>query len=384
MKVTVIGVGTIGKVIIRDLLENWKVDEIIAVDYNLEALKKYVELLDDPRVKPMKGDIRNIDTTAEQMRMGDVVVNSAWYEFNLYAIKAMLKAERDMIDLGGMYWMTKKELEWDDELKKAGLRLIIGAGDDPGTSNVLARYGANKLDEVREIHFRWGGKTLKEEEAKIAFGFSVLSVMDEATMNAVVYRDGKYIEIPPLSEKELTYFPEPIGYQYTYAIIHSELATIPWTIKGVKTVTYKDTWDEEIFPIINFLKDIGLVSREPVDVMGQKVSPVKVIASLTKPWEPESYVGALKVVIVGIEGGVEVKYTYYLGPVGYKKEWNAGVTAVTTAFGATAALKLLVDGHVSRKGVVPPELVDRPDLWLEELKKRGIPLVEVREETRPL
>jgi len=384
MKIAVIGVGTVGKVIIRDLLENWKVDEIIAVDYNFEDLKKYADALGDPRVKPIKGDIRDIDATAEQMRMGDVVVNSSWYEFNIHAIKAMLKAKRDMIDLGGMYWMTRKELEWDEELKKAGLRLIIGAGDDPGTSNILARYGADKLDEIREVHLRWGGKTLKEEEAKMAFGFSVLSVMDEATMNAVIYRDNKYIEVPPLSEKELTYFPEPIGYQYTYAIIHSELATIPWTLKGVRTVTYKDAWDEEVFPIINFLREVGLTSREVVDVMGQKISPVKVIASLMKPWEPESYVGALKVVVIGTEGGAEVKYTYYLGPVGYKKEWNAGTTAITTAFGATAALKLLVDGYVSRKGVVPPELVDRPDLWLKELKKRDIPLIEIREEIRSL
>lgn len=218
----------------------------------------------------------------------------------------------------------------------------------------------------------------------MAFGFSVLSVMDEITMNAVIYRDNQYVEVPPLSEKELTYFPEPIGYQYTYAIIHSELATIPWTIKGVRTVTYKDTWDEEVFPIINFLREIGLTSRDAVDVMGQKISPVKVIASLMKPWEPKSYVGALKVIVIGTEGGAEVKYTYYLGPVGYKNEWNAGATAITTAFGATAALKLLVDGYVSKKGVIPPELVDRPDLWLEELKKRNIPLIEIREEIRSL
>lgn len=154
MKIVVIGVGTVGKVIIRDLLENWKVDEIIAVDYNYEDLKKYADGLGDPRIKPKKGDIRDIDATAELMRMGDVVVNSSWYEFNIHAIKAALKAKRDMIDLGGMYWMTRKELEWDDELKNAGLRLIIGAGDDPGTSNILARYGADKLDEVREVHFR--------------------------------------------------------------------------------------------------------------------------------------------------------------------------------------------------------------------------------------
>jgi len=41
---------------------------------------------------------------------------------------------------------------------------------------------------------------------------------------------------------------------------------------------------------------------------------------------------------------------------------------------------MLSEGYVSRKGVIPPELVDKPELWLYELKKRGLQLVEVKEE----
>jgi saccharopine dehydrogenase-like NADP-dependent oxidoreductase len=374
----VLGVGTIGKVIIKDLIENWEVDEILAVDYNYKDLRRFVREVDDPRVIPLKGDIRDIDNTAEQMSKADYIVNATWYEFNIHAIKAMLKAKRDMIDLGGLYWMTKKELEWDDELKRAGLTLIIGAGDDPGTSNIFARLGSQKLDDVREIHIRWGGRNM-EEEAKESFGFSVLTIMDEATMNAVIYRGGRYIEVPPLSEKEFTYFPEPIGYQYTYAIIHSELATLPWTIEGVDTVTYKDTWDEKAIEIISFMKAIGLTSRDEIDVMGIKISPVKVLAALIRPYESTSYVGCLKVSVAGFKDDVKTTYTYYLGPLRYNEKWSAGVTAYTTALGATAALRLLVDGDVSRKGVVPPELVDKPEKWIHELLKRNIAIKEVVE-----
>jgi lysine 6-dehydrogenase len=384
MKVVVLGVGSVGRTIVRDLLENWNnIDEVIAVDYNFEVLKSFADTLKDSRITPIKGDVRNIDLTADILKKGDYFINSTWYEFNLHVLEAAIQAKRDGLDLGGLYWMTKNELELDEEVKKAGLTFLVGAGDDPGTSNVLARYGADKLDSVEEIHIRWGSVVLNKIDEPY-FGFSAVSVMDETTHNAILYKDGMYYEVPPLSEKELTYFPEPIGFQHTYAIIHSELATLPLTIKGVRTVTYKDSWDESILPITNFLKFSGLVNREPIDVLGQKISPLHVLGTLIKPREPMDCFGALKVSVSGIENEKQVRYTFYLGPVGYKHEWDAGPTSLTTAYGATAALKMLSEGYISRRGVVPPELVNRPELWLYELRKRNIQLKVVKEETTTL
>jgi saccharopine dehydrogenase-like NADP-dependent oxidoreductase len=86
----------------------------------------------------------------------------------------------------------------------------------------------------------------------------------------------------------------------------------------------------------------------------------------------------------GLKGGAETVHNYYLGPQGYHRKWNASATAVTTAMGAVSALKLLIDGHFSRKGVVPPELVDKPDMWITELTKRGIRILESVEMLREM
>ena len=375
--VVLIGVGNVGRVILRDLVNNEDVDKIYAVDYNFESLRRYVESLNSEKVYPLKGDIRDIDSTADHMRRGDYVINASWYEFNIHAIKAMLKAGRDMLDLGGLYWMTRKELEWDGEVRKRGLSLLLGAGDDPGTSNILVKYGAMRLDTVEEIHIRWGSKGGEED----IFGFSVVTIMDEASMNAVMYLDGKLVEVPPLSHPELTWFPEPIGYLKTYAIIHSELATLPYTIPGVKTVTYKDSWDEKIFPILEFLRASKLTSRDDVDVLGVKVKPIQLLGSLIRPKEDPSTYGALKVSLKGMRGGEEYRLTYVLGPTQGIKDWGVGVTAVTTAFGAVAGLKCLVDGLVP-KGVSPPELIDKPEIWIVELAKRGLNIMEIEERIR--
>ena len=377
--VVLIGLGNVGRVILRDLVRNERVGRIYAVDYNVEAAKPFVESLDTEKVVLEKGDIRDIDLTAQQMRRGDYVINAAWYEFNIHAIKAMLKAGRDMLDLGGLYWMTRKELEWDEEVRRRGLSLLLGAGDDPGTSNILARIGYDKMDSVREIHIRWGSKGGEED----LFGFSVVTIMDEASMNAVAYVKGRLVELPPLSEKELTYFPEPIGYMYTYAIIHSELATLPYTLEGVETITYKDTWDESIFPVLDFLRNSGLTSREEIDVLGVKVKPLHVVGTLLKPREDPKTYGCLKVELRGLYEGEEARLTYYLGPVQGIEEWDAGVTAVTTAFGAVAGLEMLVQGKVP-KGVTPPEKVEEPMLWIRELGRRGLPVYEAVEKSRRL
>ena len=377
--VLVLGVGNVGRVIIRDLIENREVGIIYAVDYNIQALKDFVSSLDSEKIIPLKGDVRDIDLTAEQMAKADYVINASWYEFNIHALKAMLKAKRDMLDLGGLYWMTRKELEWDEEVRRAGLSLLLGAGDDPGTSNILVRYGVDKLDKVDEIHIRWGSRGGEED----IFGFSVVTIMDEASMDAVMYINGKLVKVPPLSHKEVTWFPEPIGYLNTYAIIHSELATLPYTIEGVNTITYKDSWDESLFPILDFLRKTGLTSRDEVDVLGVKVSPLKVVGTLIKPREAPETLGALKVEVKGVKNGEEVKYTYFLGPTSGRKDWSAGVTAVTTAYGAVAGLKCLVEGLVP-KGVSPPELIAKPRVWIDELIKRGIPVTEVEERIKPL
>ena len=375
MKYLVLGVGNVGKVIIRDLLNSSGVDGVLAVDYNYSELNDFASKIDDPRLEVEKGDIRDIDLTASQMKKADIVVNATWYEYNLHAIKAAIKAGRDMVDLGGLYWMTREELKMNDEVREAGITVVIGVGDDPGTSNVLVGYGASKMDSVDEIHIRWGSAGESSEGSM--FGFSVLTVLDEATMPAVLYLNGRYIEAPPLSFPETTYFPDPIGYQKTFAIIHSELATLPYTIPNVKTVTYKDTWDESVFPILDFLRNVGLTSREEVPVGECMVSPQKLLASLTKPGEPEDVIGALRVELVGWKDGVKSRLLYFVGPVGYHEEWEAGVTAYTTGVGASIGAQALAEGLFPEKGVVPPEKITEPIKWVKELSRKGIPVIEI-------
>ena len=71
-----------------------------------------------------------------------MLVNSASYRVNLDAMRACLEAGCHYIDLGGLYWLTGRQLELSDEFERAGLLALLGMGSSPGKTNVMARRGA--------------------------------------------------------------------------------------------------------------------------------------------------------------------------------------------------------------------------------------------------
>ena len=58
---------------------------------------------------------------------------------------------------------------------------------------------------------------------------------------AMVFRDGEFIELPPVSEEEYYLFPEPIGWAKTHLSLHSEVATVPLSLadKGIRECFFK-------------------------------------------------------------------------------------------------------------------------------------------------
>ena len=204
-------------------------------------MEKRTKSLGDNRLQTIKLNITSVDEVADVMKKVDVTINEAYYELNLTAMHAAMKAKVPLIDLGGLYSITKEQLSLHDEVRKAGTLVILGMGSDPGTSNILCKFGSDKLDKTDEIHIRYGSSC-----RGLTFTFAVGTILNEATESAIVFENGKFLEIPPFSRVEDTIFRSPVGLQKTYIIRHSELATIPKLIRGVKTVTYYDSWDPEV------------------------------------------------------------------------------------------------------------------------------------------
>ncbi len=370
MKMLLVGAGNIGAVIVRDLVLSGCHD-ITAVDVDKSKLLA-LEREHGGLVRTLQLDVANEKTLAQMMKDFEVTINAASYKLNLPVLRAAIDAKCNVVDLGGLYHVTLRELQYDGRAKKAGVVAILGMGDDPGTSNVLARMASWELESVSEIRIRWGSITPRT--GSIVFGFSVATCLDEATMNAVKFSNGRRIGIPPLSEMEEVIFPEPVGRQRTYAILHSELATLPKYIEGVENVTYKDSWDEATINVVEFLRASGFASDRKVAIDGMRVSPRRLLLALLSPNEPEGATGCLLVRVTGRMHGRGEEVAYCLGPVTYSKKYHAPVTAYTTAIPASIVAQMMSKGLIQQTGVLPPEElnVEQVKYFLDQMSARGL------------
>jgi len=378
-KVVVLGAtGTIGQVIVKDLVESGV--DVIAADLDLQKLEQ-LKMWVNNKISIVPLNIKDEEKAKEVFSQGDVCVNSSNYVFNIDVMKIAAAVGVSVLDLGGLFKRTNEQLKLNEEMKAAGILSIVGMGSDPGTSNILSRYGVEMLDEAEEIHIRYGSTT-----SGVTFAFAIDTIIDEAIKNALVVKDGKLQEIPPLADEEYTVFHEDIGIQKTYSIIHSELATLPTSFPTVKQITYKDTWDPETIEKIKMLTTLGLLEPEPIQIGEETVSPrrqtVKLMQSvLANKEKPNWGKDALLVEVKGVKNGNKASVKLEI-ITDYQKEWNVSPTQYATAIPASIVAQMILKGEVTEKGVKPPEQCIDPIKFLSYLRDKNVEVYITYSETK--
>ncbi len=364
------GCGAMGKAIVRDLLENPEMSGVVVADIDLTKAKRFAKEVGSPKISVKKVDIKDFEGLVKAMKGATVVANASWYEFNVEVMKAALQAGCHYVDLGGLYHVTKKQLKLDKAFQKAGLTAILGIGASPGITNVLAGYGASKLDSVDEIHIRTGAK------GGGGFAYSAKTILDEVTMNPVVFENGEFREVEPLSGKERYRLPSPVEEVDGFYSIHSELATLPFTMKGVRTVTFRVGFSPALLQKVNVLSEVGLLSKNPISIKGLKISPKDFLyshlATLTAPPSLDEF-KSLQVEVIGKKNG-ETKRWVFETVVKSSEKWGLRATAIWTGVPAAIVAHWLGAGKIRTKGVVPPEVGIEPEAFIAELSKRDIPI----------
>jgi len=390
MKICVIGAGAQGSVTAKILVEDPEIDTVVLSDIDTQLLQRVAKRIDSNKLTIERVDASNLDDLARVLKGADVAINATPPKYNLNIFHAALKSGANYIDFAEEWPLREKflqQLGTSDEWKKAGLTAVKHQGITPGITNVLARYAADQLDKVEEIHIKsWWEPEKEEIVPSWNPGWSVETALLEWTADPIVYENGEYKRYAPFSGVENHAFPEPVGSRTLCWVEHEEIVTLPQFIgKGVKYVDIKMSPDI----IAGILIKMGFAGTEPVEVKGVKVKPLDVVVKLTKPAieeieemdrvlvdeiiEAEVY-SCAAVQVIGEKAGERVEEYVYLNTSGADVlEWlrRYGTMNGFVPIPAAATAKMLAEGEIKVKGVIAPECLE-PKPLMRRLTEMGM------------
>jgi lysine 6-dehydrogenase len=293
------------------------------------------------------------------------------YRLNLQVMEAALGAGCHYADLGGLFHTTLKQLELSDRFEKAGVSAVLGIGSAPGLTNVLAKLGADRLDRVESIDLVDGA--IEEGGGEFGLPYSAETIVDEFMLPAMTFEDGELHEVPAGSGVVEWDFPEPLGTMPAIYTLHSEPATLPKTIPGVRDVRWRLALPPKVHDGFALLTSIGLAGEDPVETRSGTVVPrdllIEILNRLPSSDGEAHDVEYLDIRVAGERAGERVtsveRALFHPSPEGL----SAG--AFGTALPITVAVRWMADGRVP-PGVHPPESAFEPQEFVDELEREGV------------
>lgn len=365
MKVLVLGAaGGMAAVVLKDLLAFAPEISVTAADVrSIEPC--------DPRVRPAVVDVRDEEATARLAAGHDVLLNCITYYFNLPVMRAALRARVPYADLGGLYHGTLKQFGLHEEFVRAGIPAVLGMGSTPGITNVMAGALARGFDAVDAIHVRVGCID-RSASGPLPVPYALDTVIDEFSLEPMVFRQGHAEAVPPMSGGETIGFPEPVGQAHAFYTLHSEVAMFPRSFPNLLEASFKVAFEPDFTRKIRFLVELGFASREKLPA---GVSPREMLLALagkqeTPAGEPNDC-DVLRVDVSGRRGGrtasARAEMTILPHP-----EWKIGAGALDTGVPLSVVGQMLAGREITEPGVLCPEKAVPDTLFFRELERRGM------------
>ena len=376
MRIVVLGgAGKMGCISVQSLTKDPRVDEVVIADFNLEQAKIVAETIDSAKISIEEVDANDHKGLVKTLTGADACLNATVYYSNLPIMEACLEAGVSYTDMGGLFHTTLKQLALSERFAEKGISAVLGMGSAPGIPNVQSRYAADRLDSIEYIRIYDGIKPPDPDDMR--FTYAVPTILEEMTLNPIVYKDGDFVDEEPLSGFEDYWFAPPLGLIPMHLSLHSEVATIPITFKdkGVKECFFKiNYWGmaKETVEKVQVLAEFGFDSKEPVVVKGTEVAPYDVMVAMMgnfvppvtdflapSPNKAPDWVKEIVTEVKGLKDGKE--FIYRLGTLTLKGALPTGTAPAIAAI-------WLAEGRIE-PGVYPPEQALDPQGFFDELAK---------------
>jgi len=371
LKFSIIGAGGVGQVIITHLAKTGANVKIGDID---RSRLREISRLQLGEISISKLDASKPEMVRKFIKGTNVVINASHPRFNLLIMKQALKARIHYIDLAGY---PSEQMKQDSAWKKARLVAILGMGEDPGLSNIMARRGVDVLDRVSEIRIRDGETSTSETYPFVAL-FAPDVFLEEAVSPACYFEDGEVKTTSAMSGKEIYRFPEPIGEVPVYGMDHEEVHTLPQYLpKKPRFVDFKLALTDDAASAIKLFHELGLLNRTPIAIGKVKVSPLSVLLHLLPT--PSQIAGKIRGnagILVEIKGEVSGErclqklHVTMSHDEAYEK-YRSNATSYLTGTPTAVCAHMLAAGRIENRGVIVPESLNA-EPFIEEARKFGL------------
>jgi len=367
----------------EELEKNANVTELVLADARTDAPKVMASRLKSDKISVEKVNGTDPKDLKRLLKGADLVISSMPWQLNRNTLNVAAPLGVNYVDFS----MTVDSMEDFKAMvkmcKDCGVTAITAVGEDPGMSDVFAVHGASKLDKAT-----WA--RVMDGDSGSAEGFEFFSLwspedlLEETTVPAAVFRNGKMTFVPPLSEKEIYEFPEPVGPLPVYKTNHEETYLMPEFIKGLKDADFRIAIDDSFAKTVTMLRKMGMHSLNPIDVKGVKVKPLDVVVALMpRPVELAGKVKGHACVVVEVHGEKDGKKAMAKGWVTMSHEkayeiCKSNATGYLVGLGGAIGAEMVMSGDVKQKGLLVPEQLPA-DKFIQRMKGKGL---EVHEELK--
>ncbi|MDH4208641.1 MAG: saccharopine dehydrogenase NADP-binding domain-containing protein [Anaerolineae bacterium] len=361
MRILVLGSGLMGPAAAFNAMSDPDVSGVTLCDRDqrqLEAAQAKLKGLEGgAKLSTVSLDLADQSAATQLMAKFDAAVGALPWGAVGWGIRSAVAADTPFVDLARPDEAELPELR--REVTAAGGLVVLGCGVEPGLTEILARYLAEKLDQVDELHIKCGG--IPEHPSpplgyKIVFGGRKLPLREQ---DAHVVQNDELKLVPRYSGLERVSFPR-VGECEAW---HEGF--MPWlmgleALRGLKVGTQKTIRWPGYSAKVTVLKDLGLLSEEPVEVEGVWVAPKDVVDAVLYPRvrleEGERDITLFRVEAIGQKEGVRRRYKVEMVD---RYDDTLGFTSMarTTAFTGAIVARMIARGEIKAKGLVTPEQV---------------------------
>ncbi|MCP4419111.1 MAG: hypothetical protein GY805_21050 [Chloroflexi bacterium] len=381
MKMLILGGGLMGPASAYNGMLDPDVTHVTIADVSQAQLDLCADALGDKpgfnKLTFTQLDLNNLDVSTKLVAEFDVVVAALPRPINVLAIKAALRSGTPLVDLTSVPANVAMQLE--EEIEGNGRFIILGCGVEPGLTEIVARHLAEKMDRVDELHILCGGIPEKPEPPlgyKIVFGGRKMPLREG---DAGIVRNGQIEYVPRYSDPELVTFSGVGQCEAWHEGFMPWLLDIP-ALKNIRIGTQKTVRWPGYAEKVTVLKELGLLSLEPVQVDGVSVIPKHLVDAVLYPKVKlevgERDITCFRVTVIGEKDGKPCTYQAEMADR-YDEATDFTSMARTTAMTGAIVARMIGKGLLTAGAntFVTPEKVIVGELFdhlMAELKVAGM------------